>query len=89
MNKKDFSKFNYVGTIMSNFDNSIENWAEEKLKNEKVYGKYPGWHFCGRVWYENDKFHCEVWQYGYPIEIVSANNLEQIMKNVSNEYGWE
>jgi len=78
-----------IGDIMTNFDHSIEKDAETRLKNENIYGDYPAWNFHGKVWFEQDEFHCEVWQYGNIKEIISANTLEELMNQVSNQYGQE
>ena len=55
----------------------------------KVYGKHAGWNFNGKVWWnrEEAKWQCEVWQYRVPLEIVSAESLEEIMTEVSDRYG--
>ena len=75
---------------MSNFDHTIDNGLAELLKeNEgKVYAQYAGWNFCGYVWFENDKFVCQVWCYKSPQEEIIADTLEEIMDMVSEKWGY-
>lgn len=75
-------------SIMSNFDNKIEENAEELLKASKVYGVYSAWDFNGNVWFEDGKFYCEVWQYRFHIDTIEANSLEEIMEMCSEKYGY-
>jgi hypothetical protein len=76
-----------IDDVMSNFDHLIEDGAEDKLKNNYVYGGYPGWDFHGWVWHEQDKFHCEVSVYGTIQQIISADTLKELMAEVSLQYG--
>lgn len=76
-------------TVMSNFDKKIDRDVENELKNNECFSQYAGWNFCGYVWYKEDKFYCEVWQYNSYIETVVENSLEEIMATVSSDYGEE
>lgn len=81
------SEREYVGDVMSNFDHTV-NWDEaKKLLAENTYGSYPAWDFHGSVWYENEQYHCEIWQYGSYQETISASTLEDIMGKASDNYG--
>ena len=74
-------------TVMSNFDHSIDRDVEKKIKETREFAQYAGWDFCGYVVWDNNKWQCEVWVYGSPREIITADSLEDIMDKVSKEYG--
>ena len=74
---------------MSNFDHSIDEGLALKLKeNPMSYALYTAWNFCGRVWYENNEFRCEIWLHGSPVNIIHADTLESIMEIACNTYGY-
>jgi len=73
--------------LMSNFDHQIEPNAEELLKSSKIYGGYPGWNFHGDVWFEDNKFYCEIWQWGNHVNTLEAESLREIMDEASEYYG--
>lgn len=74
---------------MTNFDQSIDECLEAALMKEPklVFGRHSGWNFNGHVWFEDGRFHEEVWVYGSVREIISADTLVELMVAVSNEYG--
>jgi hypothetical protein len=76
-------------TVMTNSDHTIENEVAEKLKTGKYFSQYSGWNFCGYVWWNKDKWSCEVWTYHSLSEIVNGSTLEEIMDEVSTKYGYE
>ena len=76
-------------SVMTNFDHSIELDAEEYLRNNKVFCGYPGWNFHGDVWYEDDVFYCEIWQWGNHVNTLKAENLQEIMDLASEYYGYD
>lgn len=75
--------------IMSNFDREIEQDIVKAIKNKNLFSRYAGWNFNGKVWWENKNWHCEVWCYGSFIKTFSSKKLEQIMEEVSSEYGYD
>lgn len=74
---------------LCNFDHSIEPGSEEKLRSGKYVGWYTGWNFCGRVWYENGKFYCQVRRYHSHIATLESKTLAGIMDVVSEKFGYE
>ncbi len=74
---------------MSNFTHTIEPGFEEKLRAGRYYGGYAGLNFYARVWFAEEQFHAEVWSYGSPRRIIVAYSLLDIMRAVSDEYGWD
>ena len=78
----------YDETIMSNCDHTIEKNVAEAIKGKEYHAQYAGWDFCGSVWWQNDKWCCEVWCYGSWRETFVCDTLEEIMEEVSSEYGY-
>lgn len=78
-----------IDSCMTNFDHRIAEWAERRLRTEKVWSRYAGWNFNGRVWFADGHFHCEVWHYCVPREVISAGSLQELMDAVSDRWGWD
>jgi hypothetical protein len=62
---------------------------EECLRGGGCWTRYAGWNFNGRVCFDSGLFHCEVWVFGSPRETISAPTLTELMKTVSDKYGYE
>lgn len=77
----------YEEDIMSNLDKEIIQETVEAIKGKALFSPYPGRDFWGKVWWQNDLWHCEVWVYRVFQETFSAETLEEIMKSVCSEYG--
>lgn len=74
---------------LSNFDFRVEDGIEDALRAGGVWTRYAGWNFNGRVWFCDNDFHCEVWVYGVPREVISRATLVDLIHAVSSEYGYE
>lgn len=74
---------------MSNFDGSIDEGLSEALQAEpdEVFGRHAGWNFNGKVWFQDGKFHEEVWVFGSLQQVISADTLSDLMEEVCAEYG--
>jgi len=77
----------YDEAVMSNLDHDIRNEVAEHIKGKPLYSQYSGWNFCGQVWWECDMWNCEVWVYGSWQRTFNSDSLEEIMDDVSSEYG--
>lgn len=84
---KDFKEFD-GDEIMSNFDGVVNFKVAEAVKGEKLFSTYPGWNFYGYVWWE-DKWYCEVWQYGGYSETFSAESLGDLKTEICDKYGYD
>lgn len=73
--------------VMTNFDHTIDRDCEWRLRAERVIMHYAGWHFCGDVWFADNRYHCLVFQRHIPQEIISADTLDEIMSEVCDKYG--
>jgi len=78
----------YGEEVMSNVDNKINEAVAGKIKGKSYFAQYSGYNFCGYVWWQAGQWHCEVWQYNSHIKTVSADTLEDIMIEVSDEFGY-
>ena len=75
---------------MSNFDHSIDGGLEEDLRSGKR-GTHAAWDFNGAVWYDPKAalFYEAVRRYHVVVAIVGRPTLEELMREVNDEYGWE
>ncbi len=78
---------NQVGTVMSNFDHSIDQAIQKKLDKPHTWADYAGWNFHGYIWKHAKGYSCEVWQYKEYIETIHGQDLTDIMAAVSAGYG--
>jgi len=76
-------------TLMSNYDREINETTAAEIKGKEVFSRYAGWDFNGKVWWGNNQWNCEVWQYGNFMATVSAPTLPEIMYTVSETYGYD
>ena len=84
--QEDFTE--YIGeAIMSNFDRLIIEETAEAIYQKKLFSDYPGWDFNGKVWWQDGKWHCEVWCYGNWNETFSRDTLKELMEDISDKYG--
>lgn len=78
-----------IGTVMSNFDDSIEAGKVEQLKAGGCVGGYSGWNFHGQVWFEEGQFHIAVYRHGSHRRTFSGDDLRDLMQDICDEYGRE
>jgi hypothetical protein len=82
--------YDEIADGMSNFDHTVDDGVEDRLRTERVWCRYAGWNFNGRVWLNAEgSFSCQVWVYGSPVATVQADTLDDLMREVSDEWGWE
>lgn len=74
---------------MSNLDHSIDEGFDEALRAGAVFGRHAAWNFNGKVWFQDGLFHEEVWIYGSPVGVRSAESLSELMQLVNDEFGGE
>ena len=86
---RNFRRMTEIDECMSNCDHEIDEGMDEKLRSQpgEVFSRHAGWNFNGKVWFENEAFHEEVWVYGSPRETISAPSLRELMTKVNDQYG--
>src|ERR1051326_4547734 len=78
-----------IGYIMSNLDHSIDtDLAEQLMADSTVCAGHSASMHYGYVWFEEDRWHEQVWQYGAPLGVYSADTLQGLMDTVNIRYGW-
>lgn len=78
-------------SVMTNLDHSV-NWdVAERLKEGPYAARYFAANFCGDVWFDKELgvFACEVWRFHVYQETIVSEDLEDIMAEASDKYGWE
>jgi hypothetical protein len=75
---------------MSNFDHSIDDGLADDLK-AGMRASHSAWNFNGQVWWDPDEqvFKEDVWVYHVKQVTLSAPTLEDLMRVVNDEYGWD
>lgn len=73
---------------MSNFDGQIDNGLDVALKGGQVFARHAAWDFNGRVWWDGERFREQVWVHGSPVQTLAAESLEDLMREVNDEFGW-
>lgn len=82
--------YEYTGeTLMSNFDCRVDDKVKERLMNNKEIGDYAGWNFHATVWYDPAQklWFGKVMQYRCHVDTITAATPEELMTEISNEYG--
>jgi hypothetical protein len=75
---------------MTNFDHSVDEGLEADLR-AGMRARHSAWNFNGQVWYDaaGEVFREEVWVYHALVAERSAATLEELMRVVSDEFGWD
>lgn len=85
-----YTEYGMFGTI-SNLTFSVDEGAEEYLRNNPAWTRYAAMNFNGRVWFDKveEQFCCEVWVYGTPIKTICDSDITKMMHLVSEEFGYD
>lgn len=89
MKKVPDSYIEYPEEIMSNFDHKIELDIVDHIKGKLLFSGYPGWDFYGDVWFEDNKWHCQVKSYSTHVATYSSENIEDLKEQVCSNHGYE
>lgn len=74
---------------MSNCDMTIDDDLGATLRSSQVLGHHFGWNFHGVLWFADGRFHEEVSVYHKEVGVYSAETLEELMRLVNDEFGWD
>ena len=72
---------------MSNFDHSIDEGLDAALRKEKNYAHHGAWDFSVYVWFEDGRFHEDIWRYRSHIYTLTADSLVELLELVIERYG--
>jgi hypothetical protein len=75
---------------MTNFHHHIDDGLEEDLR-AGMYSEHYAWNFCGTLWHDTGTgvFCEEVFVYHVSQGVHSAGTLEELMRVVNEEFGWD
>jgi len=79
----------YPESIISNFDHIIHEEIAEVLKNNNFWSHYPGWGFSGQVWYQDEMWNCEIWQYHNYVHTICSSTIGDMKRLVCEFHGDE
>lgn len=79
----------YGDDIYSNLDHKIEEDVKEIALNNPYTFIHSAYGFNGTVWFHDGKWYEQVYRYHEPIATYSDESLEDLMKTVNDEHGWE
>ncbi|MFA5714416.1 MAG: hypothetical protein WC998_01575 [Candidatus Paceibacterota bacterium] len=80
-------KLEPIPEVMSNFDHVIDREIENKLREGKYCSSYTAWNFYGFIWFEDNRFKCQINQYGKHISTLEADTIDEIMNEACTNYG--
>lgn len=75
--------------VYSNIDHVFNSSVAEQLESGEKFAQHAGWNFCGYVYRDGRGWHEEVWVHGSPVETISGESAEEVIRNVNEEYGSE
>lgn len=78
-----------VQAVMTNEDHSVDQDVAEKLRAGGLFAQHSAWNCVGWVWWNDGRWHELVQVHGQARGSYSADTLEELMKTVNDEYGWE
>lgn len=77
-------------TLYSNFDHTFDQEVKKQFLEGPVGDQYvhAAWNFCGYIEKTEDgKFKEEIWRYGRISDSLYNENLEDLIKEVNEQYG--
>lgn len=74
---------------LSNLFREIPVGLADDLKKGECFCDYSGWDFNAEVWWQNDAFQAFVRVYRIHQKTISAPSLEDLMRLVSDEFGYD
>jgi hypothetical protein len=73
----------------SNFDHTLDESAEELLREGKTLMQHAAWNFCGWVWFKDGMFYEAIMQYRVLMETLSDPTLMEVIRKANEKYGSE
>lgn len=76
-------------SLMSNFDGEVDEAIAAKLRSGQFTAGYPGWNFHARCWFADGQYHARVKVYCSVRGYYSADTPKELMRAISERYGYE
>lgn len=74
---------------MSNCDGAIGEGLADYLKAGGLGAEHYAWNFCGSLSFRDGRFVEEVHRYHVLVGTVEADTLEDLMREVNDQFGWD
>lgn len=74
---------------MSNFDHVVEDRLADELADGEHMAGYAGWNFHAYVYRPGDVYVADVHRFHAHVTFIAAATLEDLMADVSDEYGYD
>jgi hypothetical protein len=81
----------YPESVYSNSDHELDNSVVELLKTDpELHAQHAAWDFCGYIWWdpEGERWIEEVWVYQVRQKSFSNVDIEDMIREVNDEFGW-
>lgn len=72
---------------MTNFNHTIDDGAEDRLRSGEGFAHYSAWNFHGTVWFNSGKFKCKVMQHCNHVSTIESDSLQGIMDVACAKHG--
>ena len=78
-----------LGECYTNFDHDKHALENELVEaNGDAYAQHSAYDFCGYIYYKNGVFYEEIWQYNSKVNLMRNNNMEALIFEACDNYGW-
>jgi hypothetical protein len=71
----------------SNFDHQMPDDAEAMLREGKLWMEHTALNFWGAIWFQDGKFHEDIFRRRTHLETVTQPTLPDLIKEVNSRYG--
>lgn len=78
-----------ITCVMTNLDRSIDTAVAQRARAEQLVVQHAAAGFVGWVWWQDGRWHEFVQVHRVDRGSYSAGTLEELMKTVNDEYGWD
>jgi hypothetical protein len=78
-----------IDELMSNCDHEVNQEVAQRLKADGVIARYSAWNFNALCWFCDGQFHAAVSVFHDHVATISADTPEDLMRDVSKQFGWD
>jgi hypothetical protein len=79
----------FGAVLMCNEDGQVNQQVAARLRNERGLAEYTAWNFHAECWFADEWFHAAVYTHHVHRATLTARTPEQLMRDVSDAYGWD
>ncbi|MBS3074402.1 hypothetical protein J4447_03015 [Candidatus Pacearchaeota archaeon] len=94
----DLSKYSPVGLsekgweeikppVFSNLDGILKEDIVDRLKEGECFSRHSAWDFNGSVYFNEGRFHEEVWVYCKLVEVLEGDTAMDVINQAREKYG--